>query len=583
MNNTSPLRRRLLDAAKNGHILQTIYDISPSLRDDRDSLFEELATIHNQGWIDIVDAFRGLDSHNPQHPDFFLARYVFEKTLPSLNASIDAVISCVLHLYHAAGQDLAAGTIINSYIQFCTKDPERPRTALELIEQRPSELIDMMSATIIAGSQLDFTYYIEAILRLSRHSDIEIRRRAIWSISKIHWTKETPVPDSIKNLLISTTESENDGVTLGNSVRSAFAIYKQDRKLSRISFCIIESALNKNSEDALHAAAELLWLNTNDLPENLLHLIATNLTKVKPENSGTVRNIDYGIANLLNKENPEEGLKLLENLLVTHGGNIDLEILDSAAHVIRNNTVLTSKILTRWLLRGEPRLCEAVHDIAGMVHGDKIRMEVDATEFDPTNNDHVIFIARKAIGYFFIEPVTAASVVISLMRYSHHKETLEMLGNLLFNPLLINYPRTTSEYIKEQIERESGDIRILLNKAISSITEYLDILQGVPELPALHPSQSQRETYHRRSSESMAETMKAAEKKSTLANLVSRSTLLYGSTSIYYQESMDGARHRVEMPLTSHGFSVEFPRMDNIDPYDLNYMLRVFRLERFYP
>lgn len=77
--------------------------------------------------------------------------------------------------------------------------------------------------------------------------------------------------------------------------------------------------------------------------------------------------------------------------------------------------------------------------------------------------------------------------------------------------------------------------------------------------------------------------MKAAEKKSTLANLVSRSTLLYGSTSIYYQESMDGARHRVEMPLTSHGFSVEFPRMDNIDPYDLNYMLRVFRLERFYP
>jgi len=81
-------------------------------------------------------------------------------------------------------------------------------------------------------------------------------------------------------------------------------------------------------------------------------------------------------------------------------------------------------------------------------------------------------------------------------------------------------------------------------------------------------------------SETMSESMRAAEKQSIFLHLVTRSTLLYGNKSVFYMSAGDGASQRMEMPLTSHGVSIDFPRMDNIDPHGLDYMLRVFRAER---
>ena len=59
----------------------------------------------------------------------------------------------------------------------------------------------------------------------------------------------------------------------------------------------------------------------------------------------------------------------------------------------------------------------------------------------------MIFIAHKAIGYFFMKPVTAASVVISLMRVAPNDEVLDELGKLLLNPLLMNYPGSVRQYL----------------------------------------------------------------------------------------------------------------------------------------
>ena len=81
-------------------------------------------------------------------------------------------------------------------------------------------------------------------------------------------------------------------------------------------------------------------------------------------------------------------------------------------------------------------------------------------------------------------------------------------------------------------------------------------------------------------SESMAESMRAAEKKSVFFGLFSRSTLLYGRKSINYIRTGAGQPKRMELPLTSHSVKMEFPRMHNLDPDGVDYMVRVFRLER---
>jgi hypothetical protein len=78
----------------------------------------------------------------------------------------------------------------------------------------------------------------------------------------------------------------------------------------------------------------------------------------------------------------------------------------------------------------------------------------------------------------------------------------------------------------------------------------------------------------------MAESMRAAEKNSVFFGLAARSTLLYGQKSINYIYRGDGQPKRIEMPLISHSVEMEIPRMADLDPYGVDYMLRVFRAER---
>ena len=130
----------LLAGFKAGNFLDTVYTCLLADRDEREDLALELAALHNEGLIDVVAAFEDLKNKSLNGPDFFLTRHVFERALPYLNAPVSSVMRCVLRLYREAGQDLAAGTILDGFIGFCAKDPSRPAEALKEIEANPDEL-----------------------------------------------------------------------------------------------------------------------------------------------------------------------------------------------------------------------------------------------------------------------------------------------------------------------------------------------------------------------------------------------------------------------------------------------------------
>ena len=53
--------------------------------------------------------------------------------------------------------------------------------------------------------------------------------------------------------------------------------------------------------------------------------------------------------------------------------------------------------------------------------------------------------------------------------------------------------------------------------------------------------------------------------------------LLYGTRSISYFKGRGGKQRRSEMKMHSISHSIETPRLDILEPFDLDYMLRVFR------
>jgi hypothetical protein len=156
----SNLRLELLEAHRSGSFLQTVLKASMREWDRRDEVASELGALHNEGVIDVVEAFGELHKGAEGQPDFFLTRHIFEKTLPSLSGPVLSVMRCVLHLYREAGQDLAAGTIIGEYANFCAGLPTRSLEALGYIEREPERFAILLlqpSAPVVEPPQVFFS------------------------------------------------------------------------------------------------------------------------------------------------------------------------------------------------------------------------------------------------------------------------------------------------------------------------------------------------------------------------------------------------------------------------------------------
>ena len=574
-------RDDLLKSYETGNFLETVYASSLADRNDRNALALELVALHNEGLIDVVGAFESLRSNSSNGPDFFLTRHVFEEALPDLDAPVLSVVRCVVQLYRGAGQDLAAGTIIESFIGFCAKDPSRPREALAEIEASPDNFADLLPATLIAGSRIDHPFYLAQAVRLCEDKNIELRRRAVFSVGRLNWPEGITASDSAFAALERSVAVETDGHILASIVKSAFALLQRDKTQEPRAVALIVAALSKGDEYALHAVSELFGFHTSDLPASLLDVLFVHLVRVKSTNKRTLDNIDYGISHLLKKGDSEKAIQLLEDLLLAHPNELMMAVFDGVAREILSNKALISKVLTRWFLRGDRVLCDGVHTIIATHHGDDLQLEIDPSELKPADFVHILFVARKAIGFLFMQPISTASILISLMRHTSDDDILTKLGALLFDPLLLNFTGKTRDYVAQQSSIESGKVKETMDYALKAIDDYLDNLQSVGKLAALHPGEAQREAYHRHFSRLMAESFKAAEAQSVFRNLFSRSVLLYGRKSINYVYGPDGQSHRMEIPLQSHGTEMEFPRMENLDPFGLDYMLRIFRNERF--
>ena len=334
------------------------------------------------------------------------------------------------------------------------------------------------------------------------------------------------------------------------------------------------------SDYALHAASKLLCFDFDELPEALLNVLLDHLRHVKHENKGTLDNIDYGLVKLLSRKDPSKGIEFIEALLLDESNSISMDLFDSVSRQIYKDEKLLKKLLTRWFFRGDRVLCMGISEIVNKAHGLDLLLEVDPSELVSKDFVHIVFLVRKTVGYLFFKPVTAASILISLLHHNTDDKVLQQMNDLLFDPLLLNYPGKVRDFLLQQVEKESGKTKLVIETALKAFDKYLDDLKSTGEIIELHPSQAQREAYRRHFSRLMHESLKEAEKKSVLANLFSKSVLLYGRKSINYIYGPDGKSNRMEIPLQCHGTEMEFPRYEYIDPFGLDYMLRLFQVEK---
>ena len=145
--------------------------------------------------------------------------------------------------------------------------------------------------------------------------------------------------------------------------------------------------------------------------------------------------------------------------------------------------------------------------------------------------EHKIFLCKKAIGYFFIQPVIAASILLAILR-DCDDEVATVVSDLLFDPLLINYGGELKDYLESIPEADPAAKPV--RAALDARSQYLSGIRSTGLIRELLPSEHRRQIQRMRLQEQSREIHKQAREQSVFHNLVHRVVLLYGRRSLTY-------------------------------------------------
>jgi hypothetical protein len=577
----SELRQKLLTAYRMGNFLQTAVEATFDTEEKVNNVADTLVLLHNEGHIDLIEQFKGLRNCQDSGLDFFLARDLLERSLPRIMAPLQHVMECVAHIAAEAGHDMTANSIFTPFMDFCMADSTRLEQGLELVKSFPSKYMDFISSIIVAGTMMQTARYFHEAIVLSADEDLEIRKRAIFSLGRIQYGGQFELAKKALERLKELAAEEADDNLLANAISSICKISRADHSLVDECAMVLDRALIKGGADCLYAASEAFGIRSEELPALLLNVIIGHLRRMNPTHMGTLRNIDYGARKLLKRNDPSQGIQFLEDLLLAHAEDFSLKSLTGVVHGIPSeDNKLLNKLLTRWFLKGDHNLGEGIYEIVNAVHGRELQLEIDMEELPSVDLRYLLFLSRKTIGYLFLKPVTAASVIISLMRLVTDVAAVKSLGSLLFNPLLLNYPGSLRKFLESRMAIETGQTRDVIQAALDTFTSYLDDLKSVGNIPEMHPSQDQREAQSRHFHQGFSKSYNQAMKGSILNLICTTNVILYGRKSINYVPDPLGQSQRIEIPMASHEMKFEFPQQEQIDPFGLELMLRFFRAER---
>ncbi|AWB01504.1 hypothetical protein CU052_19835 [Vibrio harveyi] len=533
-------------------------------------LEQALTELHNSGSIELVNIVSTVEKCSSRY-DFFTILHAFENVLPSLDASIEDVLRCLVNLTHLAGRDLAAGGVYRAYERFCRMETNRPRDSVRFILEQSdvSAYAPFLSSSILSYGSGSVVEAIQTTERLIAIGNSAVRHQAYFTLGNID-AGELQACTIWEQLCSSVTNEEESGC------RAAIlrAILHFGEKFP-LYWTKIEDLISTFSEvthpEALYVISELTAFQRIDFPESVMNLLLNQLATIAPEHKGTIDNIDHLLVKLVEKGACSDALKLLESLVAA-----DVEILAFdyfSRELLTKHRILLSHIITKWLLSGTSALCRGVSDLLNDVSGNDIELEAEMSVLgDEVKQEYV---SRKAIGWLFTRPITATSLILSIYGIAS-STTREKLEQILYSPLLLSYPGDLRRFFQSRIDSDIE--RNLCERLLKRLHDYqsdIDKISGMRELMA--PSENVS-LYWKELNKGMEEAHEEAS-KSSLMSLFTTQRLLYGNSSIYYLHKGDGEQVRQEMEMQSYSHSKEMPRLNVLDPETLDYTLQVYRYE----
>ncbi|HCW50211.1 MAG TPA: hypothetical protein DGP25_09660 [Brevundimonas sp.] len=349
---------------------------------------------------------------------------------------------------------------------------------------------------------------------------------------------------------------------------------RPDPVLDDDALALLDSALTQGEDAGLaQAAFALCTASVEVLTPAVVAVLLRHLSRVTADQTDIVGNLELGLGKLSRWDRSEEVFAFIHDVVTSDENGLALEAFDDVfASVFMGPADAAHPIVLAWLEEGRQELCSGLVDLFQRYSRASTPLTIDFPAHG-YSDQQIWFICRRAIGYFLIHEVVAASIVVSALR-SAPTDLAEALTDLLADPLLMNYQMELRPYL--DAIGDDDPAQPFVQTAIKRSDAYRDGLSD-RDIPELRPPEAHLQSAYILRSEQFASASREARKRSVLADLVHTQTLLYGKRTLSYMTGPDGKRRMFENQLASFGYRSELPRQEVLDPVALamqNYQLR---------
>lgn len=539
-----------------------------------------LTELHADGTIDVLEPARQIATSPINQHDFFTVMHVYIELIPMLNANVTDMLAAVKALSNRAGGDLASGMPNGAYRSWAEQG-SRARDTLETINPEDADDSGYIFLALQALAKTEPDAALDrAVLYVGGNAG-PARSAAAKAIGTFDVSDPERRAQAINALTANAATADDN--SLGHILTAICEIAKAYHDAGADAAALIEANIVRAADHAIHQLSSELMFHADELPPEIVKPITAIMHKVPIGNLDTIRNIGFAAGKLAGKKRLDEALALITPLICAHEELTSLDPLGSVAYsLLQLPPDQLSRTIMGWLLACNPNLGRATMALVGDHHGDAPLVLDSSSAAVSLDDPERLLLAHRAIGWLFVHPVTAASLVVGLLDGAGG-DAQRTIAKLLFDPLLINFSGSVGDWIAEQAKVPGHPSQAILNDLVTRLEAYIERLRAPGRIKELRPSERERLIENHRQQESMRRAYKASEKTSILASLATRQVLLYGTRSISYFKGMGGKQERSEMKMHSFSHSIESPRLDILEPFDLDYMLRVFRAMRSTP
>ena len=560
-------RKEIEDGIQTSGLFEFILTLLPQAYDDRE-VISSIASVASKRNPLISKAEKAY-LEGIEDSKFFDIQTILCKIIPIINTNPATLMDLVQFLVERGGHDLAANLPNLAFRKWCKADLSRADEVIKLARSGNATAREYLTFALEAKGDV-----LEAILCLER-SPGEQRAGAL-ALSRMR-PDENQSSIALKKIIRSAKKVNSQ--TAYQFVKAAYDIAAKHPQMHRNKLQkLLDNILIPADTWVIHLAAKLLNHHYMEMTETEVDLCINRILKVDPSNKGTINEIDKAMVGLLENGKIHKVSSVVYKMIQDSNGKFNIKLLKSLSHALAHkHTKALAQLVTNWLQRGDLVPCFSLQWLVSDLNKDKPTIDVHDIPL-PSSTKAQIFLCRRAIGYLFLQPMTAAAFSVAVIDRGQ-PDAKAHAQELLFNPLLLNYSGALVEWLRNISIRFKDR-----QKDIDEVLERTDIAWGGVKSPLevieLQPSKTQRDVTAFHEMEEAEYIRDKVFQHSVVAKIGKNEHMLYGDeTAISSIGDADDIGYQT-IQYSKIEVNAEFPKGFVIDPVGLEIMLDKFRRER---